>query len=77
MHFEAILTCESFFQTMLKHCCAHLISLRRCQSQMDGDGAFSNEIDFLTQYKKIKIFMGHQNRMIGSNVEAILLYFSQ
>ena len=44
----------SFVQTMLRLCCAHLISLQHCQALTDKDGASNLYIDFLTKYYKFK-----------------------
>ena len=40
---------------------------------MVGNGAFSHKIDYITIFKEILNLQGHQNRITGSRVTAILL----
>ena len=49
------------------------IYLRRRHALMVEDGAFSHKIDYVTIFKKILNRKGHQNRITGLKVMAILL----
>ena len=49
------------------------ISLRRRLAQMIVDGAFNHKMDWLMKSLEILNLKGHQNRIIGSKVTAILL----
>ena len=40
---------------------------------MGGDGAYSNKMDYITIFLEILNLEGHQNRITGSKVMAILL----
>ena len=50
------------------------ISLWRRHALLVEDGAFRHKIDYVTIFENILNFEGHQNRMTGSGVTAILLY---
>ena len=49
------------------------IFLRRRHAPMVRNGAFSHKIDYITIVSEILNFKGHQERIIGSRVTAILL----
>ena len=49
------------------------ISLRRRHALIVGDGASSHKIDYVSKFQEILNFKGHQNRITGSRVTAILL----
>ena len=49
------------------------ISLRRRHAPMVRNGAFSHKIDYITIFLENQNFEGHQNRITGSGVTAILL----
>ena len=49
------------------------ISVHLRHALLDGDGAFSNKIDYVTIFKEILNPEGHPNRITGSKVTAILL----
>ena len=49
------------------------ISVRRRHALTVADGVFSHKIDYITIFPEILIPQGHQNRIIGSKVTAILL----
>ena len=45
----------------------------RRHALMVGDGASSHKIDYVSKFKEILNLEGHQNRITGSRVTAILL----
>ena len=49
------------------------ISLGRHHALTVGDGASSHKIDYVSKFEEILNLEGHQNRMTGSRVTAILL----
>ena len=49
------------------------ISLRRRHALMVGDEASSQKIDYVSKFLEILNLEGHQNRITGSRVTAILL----